>query len=66
MNDYSLAEKDYYEKLVGGVETDSTPVEDNKHYISIDIGVKNLLSVYDNNGSSFIVSGHSLLNTNCR
>ena len=24
----------------------------------------NLLSVYDNNGSSFIVSGHSLLNTN--
>ena len=39
-------------------------VEDNKHYISIDIGVKNLFSVYDNNGSSFIVSGHSLLNTN--
>ena len=39
-------------------------VEDNKHYISIDIGVKNLLSVYDNNGSSFIVSGHSILNTN--
>ncbi|MBP3732903.1 MAG: transposase [Bacilli bacterium] len=39
-------------------------VEDNKHYISIDIGVKNLLSIYDNNGSSFIVSGHSLLNTN--
>ena len=38
--------------------------EDNKHYISIDIGTKNLLTVYDNNGSSFIVSGQSLLNTN--
>ena len=38
--------------------------EDNKHYISIDIGTKNLLTVYDNKGSSFIVSGHSLLNTN--
>ncbi len=37
---------------------------DNKHFISIDIGVKNLLSVYDNNGSSFIVSGHSILNNN--
>ena len=37
--------------------------EDNKHYISIDIGTKNLLTVYDNNGSSFIISGHSVLNT---
>ena len=39
-------------------------INDNKHYISIDIGVKNLLSVYDNNGSSFIISGQSILNTN--
>ena len=39
-------------------------VADNKHYISIDIGTKNLLTVYDNKGSSFIVSGQSLLNTN--
>lgn len=38
--------------------------EDNKHYISIDIGTMNLLTVYDNKGSSFIVSGQSLLNTN--
>ena len=37
--------------------------EDNKHYISIDIGTKNLLTVYDNNGSSFIVSGASIQNT---
>ena len=38
--------------------------KDNKHYISIDIGTMNLLTVYDNKGSSFIVSGQSLLNTN--
>ncbi|MBR0294759.1 MAG: transposase [Bacilli bacterium] len=38
--------------------------KDNKHYISIDIGTKNLLTVYDNKGKSFIVSGKSLLNTN--
>ena len=37
--------------------------EDNKHYISIDIGSKNLLTVYDNNGYSFIVSGASIQNT---
>ena len=46
-------------------EEDIKPLkEDNKHYISIDIGTKNLLTVYDNNGSSFIVSGQSLLNIN--
>ncbi len=46
-------------------EEDIKPLkEDNKHYISIDIGTKNLLTVYDNKGSSFIVSGQSLLNTN--
>ena len=46
-------------------EEDAKPLkEDNKHYISIDIGTKNLLTVYDNNGSSFIVSGQSLLNIN--
>ena len=40
------------------------PKEDNRHYISIDIGTKNLLTIYDNNGSSFIISGQSILNTN--
>ena len=46
-------------------EEDTKPSkEDNKHYISIDIGTKNLLTVYDNNGYSFIVSGQSLLNIN--
>ena len=46
-------------------ETKSKPTKkDNKHYISIDIGTKNLMTIYDNNGSSFIISGSSLLNTN--
>ena len=55
-NKYSVSI--YYEKQAVSYK------EDNKRYISIDIGVKNLLSVYDNNGSSFIVSGSSILNNN--
>ena len=47
-----------YEKKIDNLK------KDNKHYISIDIGEKNLLTVYDNKGKSFIVSGQSLLNTN--
>ena len=35
--------------------------EDNKHYLSIDIGVKNLFTCYDNAGKSFIVSGSKYL-----
>ena len=46
-------------------EKEECPLKkDNKHYISIDIGTKNLLTVYDNKGKSFIISGQSLLNTN--
>lgn len=36
-------------------------VEDNKHYLSIDIGVSNLFTCYDNEGSSFIISGAKYL-----
>ena len=35
--------------------------EDNKHYLSIDIGIKNLFTCYDNVGKSFIVSGSKYL-----
>ena len=62
--EFSYIDKDRYKVYVIYEKDIKKQVEDNKHYISIDIGVKNLLSVYDNNGSSFIVSGHSLLNTN--
>ena len=62
--EFSYMDKNRY-KVYIVYEEDTKPLkEDNKHYISIDIGVKNLLSVYDNNGSSFIVSGTSILNTN--
>ena len=62
--EFSYVDKDKYMVYVRYEKDIKKQVEDNKHYISIDIGVKNLLSVYDNNGSSFIVSGHSILNTN--
>ena len=62
--EFSYRDKDRYIVYVIYEKEAKKQVEDNKHYISIDIGVKNLLSVYDNNGSSFIVSGQSLLNTN--
>ena len=62
--EFSYLDKDRYIVYVIYEKDIKKQVEDNKHYISIDIGVKNLLSVYDNNGSSFIVSGHSILNTN--
>ena len=62
--EFSYMDKNRY-KVYIVYEEDTKPLkEDNKHYISIDIGTKNLLTVYDNNGSSFIVSGQSLLNTN--
>ena len=41
------------------------PKEDNGRYLSIDLGVKNLLTCYDNyNKKSFIVSGKQLLSIN--
>ena len=61
--EFSYMDKNRY-KVYVIYEEDVKPLkEDNKHYISIDIGVKNLLTVYDNNGSSFIVSGASIQNT---
>ena len=36
-------------------------LKDNKHYLSIDIGVSNLFTCYDNIGSSFIVKGAKYL-----
>lgn len=41
------------------------PKEDNGRYLSIDVGVKNLLTCYDNyNKKSFIMSGKQLLSIN--
>jgi len=62
--EFSYIDKNKY-KVSLIYEKENKPLkEDNKHYISIDIGTKNLLTVYDNKGSSFIVSGASILNSN--
>lgn len=62
--EFSYVNKNRYKVYVIYEKQQVNIKEDNKHYISIDIGTKNLLTVYDNKGSSFIVSGQSLLNTN--
>ena len=62
--EFSYINKNKY-KVYIIYELDNLPLkEDNKHYLSIDIGESNLLTTYDNNGYSFIVSGKSILNTN--
>ncbi|MCR4911435.1 MAG: transposase [Bacilli bacterium] len=62
--EFSYVNKNRYKVYVIYEKPSEDQKKDNKHYISIDIGTKNLLTVYDNKGSSFIVSGQSLLNTN--
>ena len=42
---------------------DTKSLENNGNYLSIDIGIKNLLTCYDNKGSTFIISGNRYLNT---
>ena len=61
--EFSYMDKNRYKVYIIYEEGVKSLKEDNKHYISIDIGTKNLLTVYDNNGSSFIVSGASIQNT---
>ena len=62
--EFSYISNNKYKVYVIYEQRPKASIEDNKHYISIDIGTKNLLTVYDNKGTSFIVSGQSLLNTN--
>ena len=61
--EFSYMDKNRYKVYIIYEEDIKKKKEDNKHYISVDIGTKNLLTVYDNNGSSFIVSGTSIQNT---
>ena len=62
--EFSYLDKNRFKVYVVYEKETPKQKEDNKHYISIDIGTKNLLTIYDNNGSSFIISGQSILNTN--
>ena len=62
--EFSYVDKNRYKVYIIYEKETPESKEDNKHYISIDIGTKNLLTIYDNNGSSFIIGGQSILNTN--
>lgn len=56
----SLKDKTYQINVVYEMEEKPLKV-DNKHYLSIDIGIKNLFTCYDNVGNSFIISGSKYL-----
>ena len=54
---------DRYEVNVVYEIADVDPLALNGHFLSIDIGLKNLFTCYDNKGSSFIISGTKYLET---
>lgn len=56
--------KSKYEIIVIYEINDAPKLEDNNHYLSIDIGVNNLLTCYDSAGGGFIISGNRYLNSN--
>lgn len=60
---FSYLNKNEYEMLIN-YETYAKPIKkDNGRYISIDLGITNLATIYDNKGYSFIISGNSYLST---
>ena len=60
---FSYINKFEYEVFIS-YETFVKPIkQDNGRHISIDLGINNLMTVYDNMGRSFIISGNSYLQT---
>ena len=60
---FSFIRKFEYEVFIS-YETFVKPIKpDNGRHISIDLGINNLMTVYDNVGRSFIISGNSYLQT---
>ena len=60
---FSFINKFEYEVFIS-YETFAKPVKpDNGRHISIDLGINNLMTAYDNIGRAFIVSGNSYLQT---
>ena len=57
LNDY-----EYEFKIIYEIE-DVELKKDNGRYISIDMGINNLTTIYDNKGYSFIIKGNSYQNT---
>ena len=60
---FSFVNKYEYEVFIS-YETFEKPIKpDNGRHISIDLGLNNLATIYDNIGRSFIISGNSYLQT---
>ncbi|MCK5762875.1 MAG: hypothetical protein KAH05_02025 [Clostridiales bacterium] len=60
----SLKNGQYQINIAHEVE-DVTLKEDNQHYLSIDLGISNMMTCYDNaNVKSFIISGKQWLSIN--
>jgi len=55
--------KEKYEVIFIYEVEDVSILPDNGNYLSIDIGIKNLFTGYDNYGETFIISGNRYLNT---
>ncbi len=53
-----IPQKDHVYELCVVYELEDQPLkDDNQHYLSIDMGISNLFTCYDNTGKSFIISG---------
>ena len=60
---FTFKNKFQYEVFIS-YETFEKPIKkDNGRHISIDLGINNLATIYDNNGCSFVISGNSYLQT---
>lgn len=57
-----IPQKDWTYELCVVYELEDKPLrEDNQHYLSIDLGISNLFTCYDNEGKSFIIKGAKFL-----
>ena len=57
-----ISDKEYEFKVIYEIE-DVKLKKDNEKYLSIDMGINNLITAYDNKGYSFIIKGNSYQNT---
>jgi IS605 OrfB family transposase len=57
-----ISDSEYEFKVIYEIE-DIELKKDNGRYVSIDMGINNLVTIYDNKGYSFIIRGNSYQNT---
>lgn len=58
-----VSDKEYEVYIVYEDNISNKETIKNNNYISIDLGICNLATIYDNKGKAFIISGNSYLNT---